>query len=377
MLKLTQEIPKAHKEYIWCIKFHPFENIFASCGNDKIVSIFEYSPLDKKYIKTSILSKTHKKTIRSLNWDYSGNYLSLASMDSTISIWKIIEKKPKLKFICISILEGHENEVKSVSFSPSGKYLSSCSRDKTIWIWDIEENNINDYKINKNNLNNNNTENNNIEKNINNNNNENINIENNNNENNINNNDIIEFSCNSVLHGHSQDIKMVKFSPREDILFSCSFDNSIKIWKFSYEIDDWDCIKTLTEHKGTVWCIDFNKNGNKFISCSDDKMIILYGIDFSLSNSCYENILILKKIENCHERFIYSVSFFFDNNYFVSGGGDNKICVYKIDDNNFKKIYEKNAFDYDVNCVNCKKNENLIGSCSDDGNIKLWKINFE
>ena len=335
MLKLTQEIPKAHKEYIWCIKFHPLENIFASCGNDKIVSIFEYSSLEKKYIKTSILSKTHKKTIRSLDWDYSGNYLSLASIDKTISIWKIIEKNPKLKFTCISILEGHENEVKSVSFSPSGKYLSSCSRDKTIWIWDIEENNNNNYKINKNNLNNENIENNN-------------NNENNNNENNINNNDIIEFSCNSVLHGHSQDIKMVKFSPREDILFSCSFDNNIKIWKFSYEIDDWDCIKTLSEHKGTVWCIDFNKNGNKFISCSDDKMIILYGIDFSLSNSCYENILILKKIENCHERFIYSVSFFFDN-----------------------------AFDYDVNCVDCKKNENLIGSCSDDGNIKLWKINFE
>ena len=358
MLKLTQEIPKAHKEYIWCIKFHPFENIFATCGNDKIVSIFEYSSLDKKYIKTSILSKTHKKTIRSLNWDYSGNYLSLASMDSTISIWKIIEKKPKLKFICISILEGHENEVKSVSFSPSGKYLSSCSRDKTIWIWDIEENNNNNYKINKTNLNNENNE-------------------NNINENNINNNYIIELSCNSVLHGHSQDIKMVKFSPREDILFSCSFDNNIKIWKFSYEIDDWDCINTLSEHKGTVWCIDFNKNGSKFISCSDDKMIILYGIDFSLGYSCYEKILILKKIENCHERFIYSVSFFFDDNYFVSGGGDNKICVYKIEDNSFKKVYEKNAFEYDVNCVDCKKNENLIGSCSDDGIIKLWNINFE
>ncbi len=47
--------------------------------------------------------------------------------------------------------------------------------------------------------------------NLNNNNNKNINIENNNNENNINNNDIIEFSCNSVLIGHSQDIKMVNF----------------------------------------------------------------------------------------------------------------------------------------------------------------------
>ena len=67
----------------------------------------------------------------------------------------------------------------------------------------------------------------------------------------------------------------------------------------------------------------------------------------------------------------------FDDNYFVSGGGDNKICVYKIEDNSFKKVYEKNAFEYDVNCVDCKKNENLIGSSSDDGIIKLWKINFE
>jgi WD40 repeat protein len=31
---------------------------------------------------------------------------------------------------------------------------------------------------------------------------------------------------------------MVKFSPRKDILFPCSFDNTIKKWKISYEIDD-------------------------------------------------------------------------------------------------------------------------------------------
>ena len=359
MLELNQKINKVHKEYIWCIKFHPLQNIFASCGSDKIINVFEYSNLDKKYIRTSILSKTHKKTIRSLNWDYSGYYLAAASMDSTISIWKIIEKTPKLKFECVNILEGHDSEVKSVSFSPSGKFLSSCSRDKTIWIWDIEEiNNKKNNIVNDNNIkeNNNNALNNNDE-----------------NYNNL----IYEFSCNSVLQGHTQDIKMVKFSPIDDILFSCSFDNNIKIWKFKEYIDDWSCINSLNNHNGTVWCIDFNKKGNKFISCSDDKSIILYSIDFSIKN-CYENIIMIKKIENLHERFIYSISFLFNDNYFVSGGGDNKICVYRIYDNNFEKIYEKkDAFDYDVNCVDCKKNENLIGSCSDDGTIKLWKIDFE
>lgn len=49
----------------------------------------------------------------------------------------------------------------------------------------------------------------------------------------------------------------------------------------------------------------------------------------------------IKIIENLHETFIYSISFLLNDNYFVSGGGDNKICVYRIYDNNFEKIYEK------------------------------------
>ena len=60
-------------------------------------------------------------------------------------------------------------------------YLASCSRDKTILIWEYD------------------------------------------------NNDDSCFACNSVLQEHTQDVKMVKWSPREDVLFSCSFDNSIKI----------------------------------------------------------------------------------------------------------------------------------------------------
>ncbi len=43
----------------------------------------------------------------------------------------------------------------------------------------------------------------------------------------------------------------------------------------------------------------------------------------------------IKIIENLHETFIYSISFLLNDNYFVSGGGDNKICVYRIYDNNF------------------------------------------
>lgn len=38
-----------------------------------------------------------------------------------------------------------------------------------------------------------------------------------------------EFECVSVLQGHTQDVKMVKWHPLEDILFSCSYDNNVKV----------------------------------------------------------------------------------------------------------------------------------------------------
>ena len=58
---------------------------------------------------------------------------------------------------------------------------------------------------------------------------------------------------------------MVKFSPREDILFSCSFDETIKVWDLDFSKDDFILINTLKNHGGTVWYIEFNKNGDKFL----------------------------------------------------------------------------------------------------------------
>ena len=60
-------------------------------------------------------------------------------------------------------------------------YLASCLRNKILWIWEYD------------------------------------------------NNDDSCIACNSVLQKHTQDVKMVKEYPREDVLFSCSFDNNIKI----------------------------------------------------------------------------------------------------------------------------------------------------
>lgn len=108
-----------------------------------------------------------------------------------------------------------------MAFNFDGTLIATCSRDKTIWIWERDEDD--------------------------------------------------DFSCQAVLSGHSQDVKFVKWSPTENLLYSASYDDSIKCWKHEASIDDWLCCATLTGHKSTVWQFDFSPCGKYIVSCSQDK----------------------------------------------------------------------------------------------------------
>ena len=103
--------------------------------------------------------------------------MAAASFDGTTTVLQ--SGKELIDFEAHQTLEGHENEVKCVSWSNkfesindeagegSGTYLATCSRDKTIWIHEEEEQDE----------------------------------------------EMTEYSCMSVLSGHTQDVKFVKWHP--------------------------------------------------------------------------------------------------------------------------------------------------------------------
>lgn len=130
--EVHQKLQK-HEDKVWCLSWHPIDDILASCGSDKNICIWNFNEETNNYMLKAILEEGHSKTIRSISWDYTGNLLASASFDGTINIWK----KSNFNFECIAVLEGHENEVKSVSWSRSDAYLASCSRDKNIWVFNI------------------------------------------------------------------------------------------------------------------------------------------------------------------------------------------------------------------------------------------------
>ncbi|KAJ3330989.1 hypothetical protein HDU76_004343 [Blyttiomyces sp. JEL0837] len=261
-LTLIHEL-KGHEDRVWQISWHPTQEVMASCGGDRAVRIWKRDSPNGGWSCVSILDNAHKRTIRSVAYAPSGSMLASASFDATTAIWE----KQGEDFDCAATLEGHENEVKCVAWSSSGALLATCGRDK----------NMGDA----------------------------------------------DFECISVLQEHTQDVKHVAWHPSEEVLVSSSYDDTIRIWRD--DEDDWYSAATLTGHKSTVWASDFNSDGNKLVSVSDDKSIKLWTRDPATSKNGKDSWSCTYTLDDAHTRSIYSVSWSKRHNTIATAGGDNMI----------------------------------------------------
>lgn len=146
----------------------------------------------------------------------------------------------------------------------------------------------------------------------------------------------------------------MKFQPHSDLLFSASYDNTIKCWAYDSAIDDWQCKYTIPGHKSTVWQIAFDSTGNFMASCSDDMSWAVWKV----SGSTYAN---KGFITGHHLRCVYSIDWNKDDQI-VTAGGDNRVCVFEVSRQGLEDEAEKTvpfnvvcskdlAHTNDLNCV--------------------------
>jgi WD40 repeat protein len=175
---------------------------------------------------------------------------------------------------------------------------------------------------------------------------------------------------------------MVKWNSRLNMVFSASYDDTIKAWRYDETLDDWVCSYTIKGHTSTVWSLDFDSTENFMVSVSDDRSMMIWMVSEKEFKNC-------GKIETQHSRTVFSVTWSKVGDFIATSGGDNKVVVYEINRESIETC--SGEFEYavvaeskpetghqmDVNCVVFHPSSNLLASVSDDKSIRFWKFNNE
>ncbi len=181
----AQPLPELDTVWIWSIAAHPQLPLLAVTGVNQQIEL-----RDNHSGKITHILTGHQQRIRSIVFNASGSKLASSSDDLTIKLWDVEQQS------CLQTFVGHSREIRAVIFIPSSattpELLVSASDDLTIRIWDTALG-----------------------------------------------------ECLRILQGHSQGIWSLCYSPALQTLFSCSQDETIKLWN----LQTLECTATLIMSK--------------------------------------------------------------------------------------------------------------------------------
>ncbi|KAJ1513088.1 POC1 centriolar protein A [Coelomomyces lativittatus] len=159
--------------------------------------------------------KGHKETVTGLAFKPSMTQLASCSNDCTVMVWNFKPGMRPYRYI------GHKAPVTSVDFSPSGNVLASASRDKTVRLWTPT----------------------------------------------------IKGEV-SLFTAHTAAVRRVQFSKDGNYLLTCSDDKSIKVWSSARP----KFLFTLTGHLNWVRASTFSLDSMLIVSGSDDKTVKVWDV---------------------------------------------------------------------------------------------------
>lgn len=115
---------QSHTADINCIEWNKSGDVLASCGDDKLVKLWN--------TKGGFHDLAgHTKEVTQLKWN-SKKLLASASYDATIRIWNTEQ------CTCLQTLNKHEDPINSISFHPDGDFLVSGALDGLLNVWNVQ-----------------------------------------------------------------------------------------------------------------------------------------------------------------------------------------------------------------------------------------------
>lgn len=210
----------------------------------------------------------------------------------------------------------------------------------------------------------------------------------------------IQVSHSHLISGHTKGVRQVGFTSDSNIIFSTSYDKSIRFWSLKTgkveglvneragytvaclsgdnrllftscedkKIKVWDAYsgkklsKPLSGHLGLVNSLITNGDGSKLISASRDQTIKIWNISNSICKISHTLI--------GHQGYVYDISTSADWQVLASGGSDRSIILWKISDGEI--IHSINQHSGFVRALEFFEGGNLLVSGGKEGILYIW-----
>ncbi len=161
--------------------------------------------------------------------------------------------------------------------------------------------------------------------------------------------------------GHTKGVSRIKWFPKSaHLILSGGMDSKVKLWEV---FNNRRCVRTYVGHKQAVKDVDFNKEGDRFLSTSYDRFVKLWDTETGECVGRFSN----NKMAHC-------VRFNPDDDkqhLFLSGMADKKILCWDTRSNDIVQEYDRHLGA--VNTITFVDENRRFVSTSDDKSIRVWE----
>jgi WD40 repeat protein len=162
-----------------------------------------------------------------------------------------------------------------------------------------------------------------------------------------------------TLVGHLSGVNYCMVSPLGDLIFSCSEDNTVKVWDVATGQER----VTLEGHTGEVLGCAISPLGDRLVTFSNDKTLKIWDIN---TGSMYVTL-------EGHTERISGCAVSPSGDWIVSCSYDGTFKIWDSNTGRLRSTLQTNSL-FVTACATCPSGEAII-SCSLDGALKIWDIN--